>query len=400
MKILFVLNSGFDTPGPSNHLLESIIEKLLLEGDKVHIIGKHKTGQNPDIPESIAENKNLTYDIHKVKNIKKMNFKNRYIADIKYAISIIKHYRKQRDVDVVFLQSCNTAFFHVIFLKLFLKKPIVYNVQDIFPLNAMLINLLDEKSIAYKLLNFLQINAYKMASKIITISEDMKDTIVSYGIERKKIEVIHNWSYTDKILNIHDENNKILIDNNIDGDHFKIVYAGNIGTVQNVETILGAAKLLKENKNIYFYIFGDGVNKSKCKKIVKENNLSNVIFYPMQLPKYAAHIYSMADINIIPLKEGIIKTALPSKTAICLSVGKPIIACVDKDSKFAESISSCENSEVVNSDDIKGLATYIEKYYHNNIQGYSKDLRNLFKKNFSRSLNTNKYLDELRKLNS
>ena len=45
MKILFVLNSGFDTPGPSNHLLESIVEGFLNSNDKVHIIEKHKTGK-------------------------------------------------------------------------------------------------------------------------------------------------------------------------------------------------------------------------------------------------------------------------------------------------------------------------------------------------------------------
>ena len=39
---------------------------------------------------------------------------------------------------------------------------------------------------------------------------------------------------------------------------------------------------------------------------------------------------------MIPLQKGLIYAALPSKTADCLIAGKPIITCVDAESKFAK----------------------------------------------------------------
>lgn len=398
MKILFVLNSGFDTPGPSNHLLESIVEGFLNSNDKVHIIEKHKTGQNPDIPYSISENVNLTYNIVHVKNVQKNNFVKRYLEDIKYAFLCLKYYRLQKDVDVVFLQSCNTALFQIILIKLLIRKPVVFNVQDIFPLNALMSGIIKEKSLTYKILRLIQRCAYKMSDKIITISDDMKKTLLNEDVEDGKIEVIYNWSYSDEIIDIKDENNKFLKDNEIKDNHYKVVYAGNIGALQNIDVIIGAAKLLRDVKDIRFYIIGDGVLKDKYVDYAKKFDLKNIRFYPMHPSKYAPHIYAMADINIIPLKSGVIQTALPSKTANCLSCGKPIVACIDKSSYFAKMIESCDKCSVIDSNDAAGLANCINEYYKKNIKGHSVSTRELFKQKFLKSLNTQSYVDLVKNL--
>lgn len=398
MKILFVLNSGFDTPGPSNHLLESIIEGFLTSNDKVHIIEKHKTGQNHDIPNSISENVNLTYDIIQVNNVQKNNFAKRYLEDIKYAFLCLKYYRLQKDVDVVFLQSCNTAFFQLILIKLAIKKPVVFNVQDIFPLNALVSGIIKKKSIIYKILRLLQRCAYKMSDKVIAISDDMKKTLLNEHVQDDKVEVIYNWSYSDEIIDIKDENNKFIRDNGIKDDHYKVVYAGNVGALQNIDVIIAAAKLLKGEKAIRFYVIGDGVLKQKYIDCANKFDLKNINFYPMQPSKYAPHIYAMADINIIPLKSGIIQTALPSKTANCLSCGKPIIACIDKSSYFSTMIDSCDKCSVIDSNDAIGLANCINEYYKKNIKGHSILTRELFRQKFLKSLNTQCYVDTIKKL--
>jgi glycosyltransferase involved in cell wall biosynthesis len=124
----------------------------------------------------------------------------------------------------------------------------------------------------------------------------------------------------------------------------------------------------------------------------EENELDNVSFYPMQPSGYAPHIYSMADINIIPLAEGIIKTALPSKTAFCLSCGKPIIACLDMDSKFSRMLRACEKCHVVGSNDAQGLANGILRNFEEGIKGRSSGERELFKTTFSREMNASEYI--------
>ena len=69
MKVLFVLNSGFDTPGPSNHLLEAIIEALLLNECKVHVIAKRRTDENLAMPKHLFGKRNLSYDVSRANNL-------------------------------------------------------------------------------------------------------------------------------------------------------------------------------------------------------------------------------------------------------------------------------------------------------------------------------------------
>lgn len=398
MKILFLLNIGFDTQGASVHLLEAVIEKALTKGYQVHTIQKNTTGKQLDVPTALMGYDSYSYDAIKVNEVRKQSFVKRYLVDIKYALSCIKYYKRHKDADVVFLQSCNTAALQIILVKYFLKKPIVYNVQDIFPINAQEIGLLKEKNPIFKALKKLQAYAYKMADRLITISEDMKSVLIKEGAVEDNVDVIYNWSYSDEIINIEDNENKFIKDFKINDNRYKVVYAGNMGTMQNVDVIMYAAKELKNEKNIVFYIIGDGVSKDKYLSFAQKNGLDNVIFFPLQPSEYAAHIYSMADVNIIPLAKGVIKTALPSKTATCLACGKPIIACVDYESDFGRIIANCDNCAVVNSNDYKSLAKTIRCYYRNRIAARSNGERKLFKEHFSKEKNVERYIKILEQI--
>jgi hypothetical protein len=86
--------------------------------------------------------------------------------------------------------------------------------------------------------------------------------------------------------------------------------------------------------------------------------------------------------------EGGTKTALPSKTGVVLSCGKPTIVCVDTDSYFSLMIKNKANGAAVNPDDYKGLATEISNLVYNHRGEYSYQC---FNKLFLRGINLNKY---------
>ena len=77
--------------------------------------------------------------------------------------------------------------------------------------------------------------------------DDMKDFIVTKGVDDQKIEVIYNWGYSDEVVNIPWEQNKFVQKYDLEKD-FYAVYAGNIGKMQNVELIVRAAKKMPETK--------------------------------------------------------------------------------------------------------------------------------------------------------
>lgn len=58
-----------------------------------------------------------------------------------------------------------------------------------------------------------------------------------------------------------------------------LVFAGNIGAAQSVETIILAAEALKGNDQIKWHIVGDGIDLERCKAMAAAKGLNSVIFH-------------------------------------------------------------------------------------------------------------------------
>lgn len=376
--------------GPSVHLINDIITKAAEEPEnKITIIAKKI---------STVQAKNIlnTKDNIRICSVqsdsKKQSFFKRYINDFLYAKKCAKIY-KNMEFDSVFLQSCNTALFHIALLKRYLRAKVLFNVQDIFPENLKYINKMPFERITYPVLSYLQKKAYQKADYVVTISEDMAEVIRAKVKDKTKVSVIHNWGYSDEITETKREDNPFYKENIFDKEKFNVVYAGNIGLMQNVEIVAKAAKRMKLNDKIHFYIIGDGQKKSFIEQYVVENGLDNVTLLPMQSEDKAQHIYSAADVNVIPLAPDIIKTALPSKTPACLASGKALIACIEKDSELARLLDKTDGCFVASNTDETELAEKIEELSFSN---------NLFFENraetmriFSSENNPEKYVEKL-----
>lgn len=335
MKIAVVSIGSFDVQYSDYHIMRDIVIALLENGHQVVLIQKQYE-EEPRYPQQFIGY--LGNQLH-VFNIpfqrrNKANLKSRYLADLQYYRQACR-LMKSNKPDKIFLQSNNTAFYTVFYAKWILKRPLFYNEQDIFPENALFAGIIGLKSPIYLAAHLLQRYAYKNATALSTISEDMKSTIVTrYNIPKSKVQVIYNWGHEE--LKAHsDKKNTFLQQYPKRQGEFRVVYAGNLGKMQNVELVLRSAVLLQGNKDIRFYIVGNGVNEEKLKKMAKEQSLNNIMFVPMQPPENVADLYAAADVNVIPLQENLIYAALPSKMADCLLAAKPIITCVNKDSALA-----------------------------------------------------------------
>lgn len=336
MKIAVVSIGSFDTQYSDYHIMRDIIVGLLERGHKVNLIQKQYLNI-PQYPQQFE--KYLGNQLH-IQNIRfekrmKTDLKARYMADLSYYRRVCRLMKKNRP-DKIFLQSNNTAFFTVFYAKNILKCPLLYNEQDIFPENAYFAGILSEKSPIYRVAHVLQKYAYKNATALSTISDDMKSTIITrYGIPEDKVQVIYNWGHEE--LKAHSEEENVFLKKYPKKlGEFRVVYAGNLGKMQNVELILETAELMKNETDVSFYIVGGGVNERQLKSFAKEKELKNVTFVGMQPPEEVADLYAAAGVNVIPLQKGLIYAALPSKTADCLIAGKPIITCVDEDSSFVK----------------------------------------------------------------
>jgi len=359
MRVLFWLSIGLDRRTPSEHLLTAIVESLYAQGHTVHILQKNTRGDKSSLPQRMIDLGVTTTRILSVQP-QKSDLVARYLTDIQYVCKCWTYLRKAKGFDCVFLQSSNVAGMQVFALRHLLRKiPIIFNVQDIFPENAVYCHSIGSKSIAYRILSSIQQYAYRHVNRIITISEDMKDQLVEIGTPEEKIEVIYNWSYQDQPYDLTTLD-YTRVAPFFDPQKFNVVYAGNIGRMQNVELVIQAAAKMRDQEDIMFHVFGDGVHKEKLVALAQKLDACNVQFHPMLDATDAPALYASADVNVIPLAKNIYRTALPSKTATCLACGKPIIFAIGTESKFGQKMQADAGCRLIDSDDVDGLCNEIE----------------------------------------
>lgn len=113
---------------------------------------------------------------------------------------------------------------------------------------------------------------------------------------------------------------------------FIVLYAGNMGEKQGLEIVIEAATLLKENPRIKFVMVGEGTSRDRLETAVKEQELTNIHFFPLQAYSDLPKLLAMADIHLVLQRKSASDLVLPSKLTGILSAGGVSIATANADS--------------------------------------------------------------------
>ena len=318
-----------------------------------------------------------------------------FIRMIKYVFLTISIYKeaKKHEADAIYIYS-TPPFLGLLGSKLNKIAPTLYNAQDLFPDTLIKMKKLSEKSILVKFLRSLEKKVYKSNTKIVTISEDMKKTIVEQGCSEEKIEVIQNWVDIQKIKKVERENNILFTKFNLDKDNFYISYAGDIGLFQNWEVILDAAEELdKEFNDIKFVIIGNGSYKENMEKSIKRRKLNNFFLFPLQPIELISSAYSLGDLELVSLEKEMTKIALPSKVGQILAAGSPILGMFDSDSYISNEITNKNLGAIIENFKKDSIVELIKFYYNNQnkLELISENARKYAEQQLERKTQTSKY---------
>lgn len=395
MRILFVLDSGFDTYGPSLHLYKALLEDLLKAGHTIHLIESVSTRKDPVIPESLENHPNFTYELIPIAVVKKSHFALRYLAGVQYCFRTIPSLKKCKGkFDVVHVQSCPWAQFAVTFAKKYVGAPIVFNIQDMFPGSSIASGIMPRRwmqKIFYKL----QKIGYNRADIITVISEDMKSRVVAQGVSAEKVRVIVNWYDDSFVTEIPWENNKFVKKYNMSRDIFYVQYAGTMGYVFDYKMVLKVAENLKRYRDIVFQMIGFGSQYDQFISEAREKGLSNIMFYPLEPQPMVPHVYSACTICFIPLKRDIIGNSVPSKAGLLMSCRRVIVNSVDEWSDYYKMFEREDMGLSASNLDSEAVTASIIKLYNDRslIEHFANNAQRYGKEYYSRTVNTKLYND-------
>lgn len=241
------------------------------------------------------------------------------------------------------------------------RIPLIITIQDLYPQAIIDLGFL-KNPLLIKIFRILEKLIYVLSDKVVVYSESNKRYISTKTYE-EKIAIIPNWhDRTIKVLEKHNElRRKLDIE-----DKFVLVYAGIMSFSQDLDTIVNAAKILKEEKNIVFLLVGDGPQKKGIEKKINSLKLSNVIMLPFQPRDTYSKLLATADACFVTLdKNKVTYPAVPRKLNDIMAAGRTVIANVPLDGDVPKIIQQANCGYCVKPKEPKNLAEIILKLYNN-----------------------------------
>lgn len=281
-------------------------------------------------------------------------------------------------------------------LKIFRRKPLVYDVQDMWPDTLKATGMLGNErllSLIGKVCDWV----YRRSDAIVVLSPGFKKLLIERGVPTEKIEIIYNWA-DEKSL----QSPAGSLPNDFPGaTRFKILFAGNMGKAQALDTILESAAILKAHHSpATFVLVGGGVETERLKLKSKELGLDNVQFIaPMPMSQIGT-VLQAADVLLVHLRKNpLFKITIPSKTQAYMAAGKPILMGVDGDA--AELIAQSQSGWIIPSENAQVLAlevTKLIKLMPDDLKAKGKQAKSFYERELSVKVGVGRFADIFRRL--
>ncbi len=168
----------------------------------------------------------------------------------------------------------------------------------------------------------------KAFDQISTISGGMIERARSKGVENDRLSLFPNWSEIGRFRGVS-RSASLLQRLGVDPEKKILMYSGNIGEKQGLESVIDAAELLAVRDDLVFVIIGEGAGKSRLMETVKLKGLANVVFAPLQSYDDLPALLASADCHLVVQRRGAADSVLPSKLTNILAVGGNAVITAD-----------------------------------------------------------------------
>lgn len=205
-----------------------------------------------------------------------------------------------------------------------------YHMQDIHPEVSRLSGGGLGRGLPAHLLRWLDNQTLRRADAIVTLSEDMADTLRARGLRELPIHVINNFALDD----FGEGGARPPAELRKAPGRQRVIFAGNLGRFQDLPRLAeGVALCLARHPGVELMFLGDGVAADELKR--RWGAHPQVLFAPFLPYAQARELIRDADIGLLSLREGMYRVAYPSKLLTYLALGLPVLAVIEPDSALA-----------------------------------------------------------------
>lgn len=239
------------------------------------------------------------------------------------------------------------------------RAPFVYDIKDMWPETLRATGMTQSK-IVYSTLNSLAKLIYSRAAAIVVPSPGFKRNLVTKGVSADKIYTVPNWA-DERLYHPVPSDPALAREYGLAG-RFNVIYAGNIGLAQGLDTVIEAARYLEDLPDVQFVLIGDGVDEPRLRQKVVEHGIKNVRLLGRQPAERMPCFLALADVLLVHLKrDPLFEITIPSKTLAYMACGRPILMAAAGDA--ADVVRNAGAGLICAPQDPQALADTVRSFY-------------------------------------
>lgn len=318
-----------------------LIQEMKARGNEVYVVTpierKNKKETNLEIINGINVLSVKTGNIQKVNKIEKgistLLLEHQFIRGIDNYFCNIKF-------DLVVYSTPPITFSNAVnFVKKRDTAKTYLMLKDIFPQNAVDIEMISKNGLLYKFFRKKEISLYNISDYIGCMSQGNVNFLLKHNnfITKDKVEILPNTITPLRVDKPNkEEKNSIRNKYNIPIDKTILVYGGNLGKPQGIDFIIECIKENETRYDTFILIIGSGTDYDKIDKYARENNLKNTAIYSYMQKEDYDNIIKACDIGLVFLDNRFTIPNIPSRILSYMEYSMPIVAATDINTDLGE----------------------------------------------------------------
>lgn len=222
-----------------------------------------------------------------------------------------------------------------VFLAWIHRARLTWWVMDLNPDQMIQIGRLKASSLAARVFEWMNRVSLRQAHTVVVLDAYMKRLIEKKARPSGRLRILPPWSHEQHLADVPREDNPFRSRHGLQGK-FVVMYSGNHGLTNPLDTLLEAAEQLADDPRLVFAFVGGGVRKHVIDEHLQRSTVKNVISFPYQPLAELQYSLSAADLHVVSVSREAVGVSHSCKIYGAMAIGRPILALAPQESHVAD----------------------------------------------------------------